>query len=232
MWLQSTFIDSFAIDFAVFFLFQAAIRETLVLPNRESIGLPWMLAEKDDWVPRKAAPFMWYKNNQDSSSNNSKREGSSFQPGELAQNAESSDGNCTRSEVNSEISKSIGSIPEGTGESVGPCASSSSSMEESVLDSTSCQELRAPLLKDEKMLESSTRSIEPRLDTRVHSPSRFFTKEQIHKADDDDDDMIPKRIGPKELMRGLGKKMGEKLEVKRRHFEEKSRSFVERMRGP
>ncbi|XP_057787725.1 uncharacterized protein LOC131004972 [Salvia miltiorrhiza] len=210
---------------------KAAIRETLVLPNNESIGLPWMLAEKDDWVPRKAAPFMWYKNNQDSASNNSKREAPSFQPaGESAHNVESSHGNSTRSELDYEMSKIVGPIPEGTGELVGPRVSSSSSMDESISNSSSCQDLRAPLLKDEKMPESTTRSIEPRQDSRVLSPSRFQTKEQIQKADDDD--MNQKRIGPKERMRGLGKKMGEKLEVKRRHFEEKGRSFVERMRGP
>lgn len=188
-----------------------------------------MLAEKDDWVPRKAAPFMWYKNNQDSVSNHSKREASSFQPGELAHNVGSTPGNSTRSEVDYEMSKNVAPIPEGTCESVGPCVSSSSSADESISNSSSFQELSAPLLTDEKMHESTTRSIEPRQDSRVLSPSRFFTKEQIQRADDDD--MNAKRIGPKERMRGLGKKMGEKLEVKRRHFEEKGRSFVERMRG-
>ncbi|RRT54101.1 hypothetical protein BHE74_00034237, partial [Ensete ventricosum] len=42
--------------------FKAAIRDSLVLPNCETICIPWMLAEKDDWVPRKAAPFMWINN--------------------------------------------------------------------------------------------------------------------------------------------------------------------------
>ncbi|XP_042016823.1 testis-expressed protein 2-like [Salvia splendens] len=203
---------------------KAAIRETLVLPNSESIILPWMLAEKDDWVPRKAAPFMWYKNNHDSVGMNSRREAPSFQPGELAHNAASSHGNSSRSEVDYEVSKNPGSIPEGTGESVGPCVSSSSSTGESMSNSSSSQDLRAPLLKDEKMHESTTRSIEPRQDTCVHSPSRFFTT--------GDDDMNPKKMGTKERMRGLGKKVGEKLEVKRRNFEERGRSFVERMRGP
>ncbi|KAE8688668.1 hypothetical protein F3Y22_tig00110957pilonHSYRG00010 [Hibiscus syriacus] len=39
--------------------FKAAIRETMVLPNCESACIPWMLAEKDDWVPREVAPFIW-----------------------------------------------------------------------------------------------------------------------------------------------------------------------------
>ncbi|KAH6809341.1 hypothetical protein C2S51_027124 [Perilla frutescens var. frutescens] len=210
--------------------FKAAIRETLVLPNSESIGVPWMLAEKDDWAPRKAAPFMWYKNNQESTGNNSKREVPSFQAGELAHNVESSHGNSIRSEVEYEISKNVCPIPEVAGESVGASASSSSSMDESISNSSWCEEVRDPLLKDEKMQESASRSIDSRLNNRVLSPSRLFTKEQINKAEDDD--AMSRRIGTKERMRGLGKKMGEKLEVKRRHFEEKGRSFVERMRGP
>lgn len=207
---------------------QAGIREALVLPNSESIILPWMLAEKDDWIPRKAAPFMWYKNNQDSTGKHSKREVSSFLPGELSHNVESCQGNSTRSEVDYEISKNVGPIPQVTGESVGPCASSSSSMDDSVSNNSSFHELGA--LKAEKMQESISRSIEPSPTTRMGSPSRFSTKESIHKAEDDD--TMLRRLGTRERMRGLGKKMGEKLEVKRRHFEEKGRSFVERMRGP
>lgn len=32
------------------FTIQASLIESLVLPNCESIPMPWMLAEKDDWV--------------------------------------------------------------------------------------------------------------------------------------------------------------------------------------
>ncbi|XP_028783191.1 testis-expressed protein 2 [Neltuma alba] len=38
---------------------KALIRETLVLPNSESVCVSWMLAEKDDWVPQEVAPFKW-----------------------------------------------------------------------------------------------------------------------------------------------------------------------------
>ncbi|KAI3454264.1 hypothetical protein Pfo_010927 [Paulownia fortunei] len=210
--------------------FKAAIRETLVLPNSESVSIPWMLAEKDDWVPRKVAPFMWYKNDQDSVSNTTKREVPCFQPGEVTHTVEANQGNPTRSEVNHEESKTVGSIPEVTCESLDPCASSSSFMDESTLNDSSFQELRAPLLKKDKMQEFGTRSIEDKPDISVRSPSRVFTEGQIYNAEDDD--TRPRRIGTRERMRGLGKKMGEKIEVKRRHIEEKGRSFVERMRGP
>ncbi|KAL1224072.1 hypothetical protein V5N11_031220 [Cardamine amara subsp. amara] len=49
--------------------FKTAIREAVVLPNCESLTIPWMIAEKDDWVQRKAAPFMWL--NQENDHNNS-----------------------------------------------------------------------------------------------------------------------------------------------------------------
>ncbi|KAK8531164.1 hypothetical protein V6N13_003457 [Hibiscus sabdariffa] len=41
--------------------FKAAIRDTMVLPNCESACIPWMLAEKDDWIPRNVAPYVWLK---------------------------------------------------------------------------------------------------------------------------------------------------------------------------
>ncbi|PIN09378.1 putative protein TEX2, contains PH domain [Handroanthus impetiginosus] len=206
--------------------FKAAIRETLVLPNSECVGVPWMLAEKDDWVPRKVAPFMWYRNNQDSAGNNTKREVPCFQPGELTQTVEANHGNPTRIEVNYEKSNNIGFTPPVTSEYLEPGASSSSSTDESTLKSTSFQELRAPPLKKDNTQEFGRRST----DIRVQSPSRVFTEGQIQIAEDDDTRL--RRMGTRERMRGLGKKMGEKLEVKRRHIEEKGRSFVERMRGP
>ncbi|KAI7751315.1 hypothetical protein M8C21_002875 [Ambrosia artemisiifolia] len=39
--------------------FKAAIRETMVLPNYESIAVPFMLTENDDWIPQMSAPFNW-----------------------------------------------------------------------------------------------------------------------------------------------------------------------------
>lgn len=187
-------------------MFQAAIRETLVHPNSESVGIPWMSAEKDDWVPRNVAPFMWYKNNQDSNSNAAtKREVPPFH------NVESKNGNLTRSEVNFEKSKSVGH------ETCESSASSSSSMNESTLNSRSFQEPRTHLLEDDDRIQGSpTRSLEHKLDRIQEYPSRALTEEQ------DDDDTRPRRIGARERMRGLGKKVGEKLEVRRRHLDRKS----------
>ncbi|CAL5040645.1 unnamed protein product [Urochloa decumbens] len=38
---------------------KASLRQSLVLPNCESIPVSWMISDTDDWVPRKIAPFIW-----------------------------------------------------------------------------------------------------------------------------------------------------------------------------
>jgi hypothetical protein len=64
----------------------------------------------------------------------------------------------------------------------------------------------------------------------LQSRSIIISEGQIYTSEEDDSSRS-RRIGRRELMLGLGKKMGEKLEVKRRHIEEKGRSFVDRMKG-
>ncbi|GER38409.1 testis-expressed sequence 2 protein [Striga asiatica] len=219
--------------------FKTAIRETLVLPNSDSVGIPWMLAEKDDWVPRKAAPFMWYKNNQDSiaaNSNNTTKQGiprcftgEATQQGGVEANTNTNAS--TRSlPMSNEKTKDVDScIPEAMGEYSDACASSSSSMDEATFNENCSQEIRAPLLNKDKSQEfGMTDDNKP--DKHLHSPSQIFVEGQTHNSDDEESRM--RRIGTRERMRGLGKKMGEKLVVKRRHLEERGRSFVERMRGP
>ncbi|KAL3642239.1 hypothetical protein CASFOL_013054 [Castilleja foliolosa] len=200
--------------------FKAGIRETLVLPNRESVAIPWMLAEKDDWVPRNVAPFMWYRNNQDSTSNSNNNITKQEVPG------------FTKSEVNQEKSKNVNRIPGVISEHSDSCASASSSMDESTSNDGSFRELEAPLLNKGRTQDLGTTSVkEDKPDTRMHSPPRVLTERQLVHSSDDDDSKL-RKIGTRERMRGLGKKMGEKLEVKRRNLEEKGRSFVERIRAP
>ncbi|CAA0820978.1 Putative integral membrane protein conserved region (DUF2404 [Striga hermonthica] len=221
--------------------FKTAIRETLVLPNSDSVGIPWMLAEKDDWVPRKAAPFMWYKNNQDSiaaNNNNTTKQGiprcftgeaQATQQGGAEANINTNAS--TRSlPMSNEKTKDVeGCISEAIGEYSDACASSSSSMDESTFNENCSQEIRAPLLNKDKSQEFGTID-DDKPDKHLQSPSQIFVEGQTHNSDDEESRM--RRIGTRERMRGLGKKMGEKLVVKRRHLEEKGRSFVERMRGP
>ncbi|XP_073280196.1 uncharacterized protein [Primulina huaijiensis] len=210
--------------------FKVAIRETLVLPNRVSFGIPWMLAEKDDWVPRNVAPFTWYKNNQDFVSNSTKREGPGFQSGEATHNVEANHGIPSRSETNLEKSKTVGIVPTITSKSVEPLAASSSSMDYSTAKDSSYEELKAPLVKNDRLQGFVPRSIEDKSGAYTSQSLEFLEGQHIHN--EEEDDTRPRRIGTKERMFGLGKKMGEKLEMRRRHIEEKGRNFVERMRAP
>ncbi|CAF1910121.1 unnamed protein product [Brassica oleracea var. botrytis] len=58
--------------------FKNGIREVMVLPNCENVTIPWMIAEKDDWVQRSVAPFMWL--NQDSDSDHDSFEAAEVKP--------------------------------------------------------------------------------------------------------------------------------------------------------
>ncbi|KAL9254473.1 Testis-expressed protein 2-like protein [Drosera capensis] len=54
--LSSTRIALFLVN-----RFKAVIQEAVVLPNCESLTIPFMLSEKDDWIPRNLAPLLWVK---------------------------------------------------------------------------------------------------------------------------------------------------------------------------
>ncbi|KAF6153437.1 hypothetical protein GIB67_003627 [Kingdonia uniflora] len=154
--------------------FKTAIRDTIVFPNFDSVYIPWMVAEKDDWVPRKIAPFIWVR--QEAGSN-------------LEDKRDKPDN------VEHDLSEDL----------------TSSSMSEP-------QELMAPLLCNDESRESHNSECQP-----------FAVREkQIPVLED----LYPKKVGRRARMMDLGKKMGEKLEEKRRNIEEKSRNIVEKMRGP
>ncbi|CAI9780473.1 unnamed protein product [Fraxinus pennsylvanica] len=187
--------------------FKSAIRETLVLPNCESVCIPWMLAEKDDWVPRKVAPFMWY-NQDNAGSSTTKQEAPSFKPGD-------------------EKSMSGGHAPELTSQSLNPRHIDSSTLNNHYFQ----EQLRAPLLDKDTPQDIVPRSTEEKQNIRPLPSQSLILVGGQNDTSEEDDSNKPRRIGTRERMLGLGKKMGEKLEVRRRHIEEKGRSFVDKMRG-
>ncbi|XVE89407.1 hypothetical protein DITRI_Ditri19aG0199200 [Diplodiscus trichospermus] len=172
--------------------FKAAIRETMVLPNCESVCIPWMLAEKDDWVARKVAPFIWL-NQEAVTDNNIVREAQGPQTESKAKETSS------------------------------PGVSSSTK-------SKSYQDLKTPLLATDEPHEACQQDREETSDCQSLSRSLTESERQIDVLDENDS--RPKKMGRRARMLDLGKKMGEKLEEKRRHIEEKSRHIVEKMRGP
>lgn len=254
---------------------QAAIRETLVLPNCESVCIPWMLAEKDDWVPRNVAPFLWFRSNDnqeafvDHPNANVVHDISSSSsrpcPGELTVRPP------PKTESSSRERETAGASPEKKKEDCFQRVNTSApsfcgvGVNRYLLDPESPptsqrertdilqdQELSTPLLSkssdDEVQVmtcEGGCRSkeSEAKLMNQIMEPSSKeseaeSTKQIMETSMDDDDIMLGsnrtkrERMGTRARMLGLGKKMGEKLEEKRRHFEEKGRTIVERMKGP
>ncbi|KAF5730410.1 hypothetical protein HS088_TW20G00783 [Tripterygium wilfordii] len=195
--------------------FKAAIQETMVLPHCENLSIPWMLAEMDDWVPRKAAPFMWL--NQEAVSDHTAHEAfSSLQPVESETKNETSRGTSTdHGESKLKKEKNVDCLQQPTIDSSNASGSSLSSRKG---DSKFLQ-LKTPLFVGDKTEEMCEENI-----GETSSENQDYIIEE--------DDLRPKKIGRKARMLDLGKKMGEKLGEKRRHLEEKSRNIVEKMRGP
>ncbi|KAK4370781.1 hypothetical protein RND71_010256 [Anisodus tanguticus] len=248
--------------------FKSAIRETLVLPNCESVCIPCMLAEKDDWVPQQVAPFIW-RNREAAGNNDNRQEAPSSQPvdptrvtevdrGGTNGNAESKTENPGKIGWTTQQSKSLDphallSVPmHSPDRSTTSNAKSKqektrkagwSALQSKSLDPHAClsvpiaqpstnnqplEELKAPLLTHEEQQEGHLRSIEENIECK--SPSRQLVLHEEKNQINGEDDTKSTRIGKKARMLGLGKKMGEKLEERARHIEEKGRNLVERMR--
>lgn len=204
--------------------FKAAIRETLVLPNCESVGLPWMLAEKDDWVPRTVAPFIWV--NQEAAGDQTSLSEAFSSPNAEAKSKE------TSKEVRS-------NIPDGRRQNPRKAESfkhnpsvamAPGSIAPSIRGSKSLHELRDPLLPRGDVHEESDRREEEESPICCPSPSRSFAQLRKQSSTSEDEDNGKKKSGRRARMFDLGKKMGEKFEEKRRQVEEKSRHIVEKMR--
>lgn len=189
--------------------FKASIRETLVLPNCESAYVSWMLAEKDDWVPVNAAPLMWLNRESpsDSAASNEVSQSPSIRQRSGERDQDSKDGKQKKAD----------------GGKVASCTLSQSS--EGIVPPN---DLKTSLLRNE-----GTRDliIQRKEENPEHlSPSRYVSLKEERNSIEDDDGKS-KKTGRRAKMLDLGKKMGEKLEEKRRHLEEKSRHIVEKMRG-
>lgn len=206
--------------------FKAAIRETMVLPNCESVCIPWMLAEKNDWVPRNVAPFIWI--NQEAASDNAAAL-------ELLNSQLDAK---TKIEVGRETSYNH---PESkhqktrNAENVQPPYSDSSddlsSNKPSMKNDKSSQDLTSPLLANSEAPETGQNS--SGYASESQSPSRsLISLEKQTRSVEEEDDSRPKKMGRRAKMLDLGKKMGEKFEEKRRNIEEKGRNIVDKMRGP
>ncbi|XP_006649193.1 testis-expressed protein 2-like [Oryza brachyantha] len=216
--------------------FKASLRDSLVLPNCESIPIPFMLAEKDDWVPRKDAPFIWL-NREPTETRSHAATVTPTQPEEVTLKDDASNkiaapslGNSSaRSEEALETATPIeepSQMPVVAADAshelrkspLAPAGEASPSSPDTI------DELRRPLLITEKIQEEDS-------DSRMGSPSAPYTSLRgIVPAGEQAGDESKRKGGRRARMMDFGKKMGDKLEEKRRHIEEKGRHIVEKMR--
>jgi hypothetical protein len=218
---------------------QAAIRDTLVLPNSESIGIRWMLAEKDDWVPRNVAPFIWIHQDSGNETSNPIDANNLTSGGSKASASArtSSDG----PELKQQKSKNSESRqdPARKSDSLTLSSISSFSASSSLRNSKSLEELSKPLLesgqqqetsdsKDNSMpsIESDHEASEEKMEdvSVCSSPSNSVAAMDRSISSVQQDDSKPKKIGKRERMLDLRKKMSEKFEEKKRHIVEKMRA--------
>lgn len=220
-----------------------------MLPNCESICIPWMLAEKDDWVPRSVAPFIWI--HPESGNEISTSVDTNNQPcGGLKASARTLSGDgpelkqhkppkCTKSSQEPARKSDSVALPPISSSSV-TLRSSKSSEEltrpllenDKPPETRDLQELRTTSLQNDNTNEASEASEEKMGDISVReSPPRNVVLDKQHRSIERDDSR-PKKIGRREKILDLKKRVSEKLEEQKRNFEEKSRHIVEKMRGP
>ncbi|KAE8770149.1 testis-expressed sequence 2 protein-like [Hordeum vulgare] len=174
---------------------KASLHQSLVLPNCESIPMSWMISEKDDWMPRRVAPFIWLNREHSKAASSHSSDMRKLQPDDVAALKVSS---------NSEASKSS------------PPATSNRSNEEPL------KKLMAPLLRTREFEEDAyeNAAVGPSLQVVAVVPAAHRRPPLSSSASLGEYDL--KRKGSKRaVVISLGRKMSGKLEEKTRHIVEK-----------
>lgn len=196
-----------------------------------------MLGEKDDWVPRKDAPFIWL-NHEAAEMRSHATPMASTRPeeGDLKNDASIKRPmpSLPISSAGSEESlKAVASVDEAKQEPMAVASlhgqSSAGPASESV-HSDENDELRRPLLVTEKLQEDASES---RVGSPMHTSVRAVIPvgEQLSaSASSSIGEDAKRKSGRRARMMDFGKRMGDKLEEKRRTIEEKGRHIVEKMR--
>ena len=207
-----------------------------MLPNCESISMPWMLAEKDDWLPRKDAPFIWLNHEP----TEMRSHGTVTPPAHPEEGGANDDASSKRpmtslpnsSSGSEESLRAVASIDEAKQEPMAEASlhsQSSSTPVSECVHSDGNEELRKPLLITEKLQEDASES-------RVMSPMSTSLRAVIPAGEQPQVSASPigedakRKGGRRARMMDFGKRMGDKLEEKRRTIEEKGRHIVEKMR--
>nr|BAK04177.1 predicted protein [Hordeum vulgare subsp. vulgare] len=219
---------------------KVSLRDSLVLPNCECISLPGMLAEKDDWVPRKEGPYIWL-NHEPIEAKSHVAAATPTHPEEAGPKddaiSKSTTPSLPASSAGSE--ESLKSIDESTED---PPPAEASQARSQVADTTSpphpdaTEELRKPLLATERLQEGATSEssagspLYTSLRAIIPAGEQQQQQQAVAAAAASVGDDAKRKSGRRSRMMDLGKKMGDKLEEKRRQAEEKGRHIIEKMR--
>ncbi|XP_028756565.1 testis-expressed protein 2 [Neltuma alba] len=229
-------------------LLKIGIRENIVLPNCECICIPFMQAEQDDWVPFNVAPFIWP--NQTSGIETSNLMGASARSS--TDNPEHDQQKQKSAEFNQEpANKSIDArrVPSSSFRKADSVEELTTLFLEDKERPQETIDLKEPVLSsiEEVKPQETKDSREPRQlllqnvrsqDIREHkmedssSSSTPRMSGTLLERQHSMDETRPKKMGRKEKMHILRRKMSEKFEEKKRHIGEKSKHFVDKMRGP
>lgn len=202
---------------------KASLHQSLVLPNCESFSMSWMLSEKDDWVPRKVAPFIWL-NREPSETASQNADTGMLQPDDIATLKVSADHKASKSSPPSppndgELLKNTISFH---GPNQVPITEASTSSRSSSLPSETepSNKLMMPLLRTTGQFEEN--SSEDAASTSLQALAVVPIGKQSSSPSASPWEYDTRRKGGKRaLVMGLGRRMSGKLEEKTRHIVEK-----------
>uniref|UniRef100_A0A8R7UPW0 SMP-LTD domain-containing protein n=1 Tax=Triticum urartu TaxID=4572 RepID=A0A8R7UPW0_TRIUA len=206
---------------------KASLHQSLVLPNCESIPMSWMISEKDDWVPRRAAPFIWLNREHGEAASNHSSDMGKLQPDDVAALKVSSNSEASKSSPpapstrsDDEALKKVTSTRWPNQESTTEASTSSGSSVPSEAEPSN--QLMAPLLSTREFEEDASENPAAGSSLQLVAvvPAGHRRPPLSSSASPGEYDL--KRKGSKRAaVIGLGRKMSGKLEEKTRHIVEK-----------
>jgi hypothetical protein len=201
---------------------QASLHQSLVLPNCESIPVSWMISEKDDWVPRKVAPFIWL-NREPSEAVSHNADPGTLQPDDVA---------TLKVTANQKGSKSCPPAPLNDGEQLKNTISFHGPNQEPATDAStsSCSSLPSETEPSDQLtipLMSTTRQFERNTSEDASGSSLQLLamvpagERSLASSSASPDEYMKRKGARRAAVIGLGRRMSNKLEDKRRHIVEK-----------
>ncbi|KAL6873521.1 hypothetical protein ACP4OV_013603 [Aristida adscensionis] len=216
---------------------KASLQQSLVLPNCESIPISWMISDKDDWEPRKVAPFIWLNREPtETASHTAERAASLPHPGEAAASKAIANNKASKSSPPSSSTRSNES-PTNTisvhGPNQEPAEEASSSLvsaRRSPLKADDVKDqMRMPLLSSREFQEGNSEDSESSLLQRAVVVAGG--EQPLLAASPETGEDVKRKRGKRARVMALGRMVGGKLEEKGKHIVEKMRGENGRSNG-